>query len=96
VLSGTDACLEALTRRLNASAAAKAGGGGKAAKPISDQNGGSIASGAGGSGGCGEGAAGAWGLLAERLVGDVKEQPAMLEGGELRPYQMQVRGFMCL
>lgn len=37
-----------------------------------------------------EGAAGAWGRLAERLVADVQQQPALLEGGELRDYQMQV------
>jgi hypothetical protein len=71
VLSETDACLQALMRRLNSPAASQA-------RPT----GAAVA----------DGASGAWAPLADRLAVDVAKQPKLLQGGELRSYQMQVRG----
>jgi hypothetical protein len=100
VLSETDACLQALTRRLGAPGAAKgrAAGGKARAAPAPAPPGGPTAPSPGTSGGDygTEGAeVGVWGELAQRLVADILEPPALLEGGELRPYQMQVGAGCC-
>ncbi|GBF90068.1 hypothetical protein Rsub_02776 [Raphidocelis subcapitata] len=73
VLSETDACLHSLMRRLNVPAAPQRRATG-AADPAGKE---------------GAGASSAWALLAEQLAAAVEKQPEMLEGGELRSYQMQ-------
>ncbi len=36
-----------------------------------------------------------WGQLAKRLQANIPDQPAMLQAGQLREYQMQVRVCAC-
>ncbi len=96
MLSQTDECLRVLARRLgisnllaqqapgDAPPGPPEGAGGVAGAPQQPQEGGS-----GGGGGLAASAS-AWSKLASMLVADVREQPRMLRGGQLRDYQMHV------
>jgi hypothetical protein len=93
VLDETESCLTTFAAKLGLDRLLKrcapAGGGGGA----------SDAQAPGTSAGCGPAPADSlaaitesWASLAQALVADIPHQPAMLQGGELREYQMHVSG----
>jgi hypothetical protein len=89
-MSETDGILQALTRRLNAAGATKVRAAAKALLTAADDGAPSTSARGGANQGDGGADAGAWGELAKHLVADMQDPPELLEGGELRPYQMHV------
>ncbi len=91
MLDATNTCLRTLAARLGLSnllaswVGSSSGGGGSSGgvsrPPVSlAESGGVVA------------ASDAWSALASHLVADVRQQPSMLAGGQLRDYQMHVSG----